>query len=59
MEELIGVGKRLLNKPVARVNIDTGVYEAVVGEGTNEEALARFAKMLSSERKLRLESYTI
>ncbi|PUZ45505.1 hypothetical protein GQ55_8G229300 [Panicum hallii var. hallii] len=53
MEALIGIGKELLKKPVARVNIDTGMYEPVAGEGTNEDALARFAKMLSEERKLR------
>ncbi|CAN6363436.1 unnamed protein product [Urochloa humidicola] len=53
MKSLIGIGKALLKKPVARVNIDTGVYEPVDGEGTNEEALARFAKTLSEERKLR------
>uniref|UniRef100_A0A0E0MH63 Patatin n=1 Tax=Oryza punctata TaxID=4537 RepID=A0A0E0MH63_ORYPU len=53
MEALIGIGKDLLKKPVARVNIDTGVYEPVDGEGTNEEALARFAKKLSEERRLR------
>uniref|UniRef100_A0A0E0BL63 Patatin n=1 Tax=Oryza glumipatula TaxID=40148 RepID=A0A0E0BL63_9ORYZ len=53
MEALIGIGKDLLKKPVARVNIDTGVHEPVDGEGTNEEALARFAKKLSEERRLR------
>ncbi|CAN6363437.1 unnamed protein product [Urochloa humidicola] len=53
MEALIGIGKDLLKKPVARVNIDLGVYEPVDGEGTNEEALTRFAKILSEERKLR------
>ncbi|KAL6654178.1 hypothetical protein ACP70R_007643 [Stipagrostis hirtigluma subsp. patula] len=60
MEALIGIGKELLKKPVARVNIDMGVYEPVEGEGTNEDALARFAKMLSDERRLRqtnLNSY--
>lgn len=60
MEALIGIGKELLKKPVARVNIDTGMYENVAGEGTNEDALARFAVMLSEERKLRnknLNSY--
>jgi hypothetical protein len=55
MEALIGIGKELLKKPVARVNIDTGMYEPVAGEGTNEDALARFAKMLSEERKLRIK----
>ncbi|KAL6654177.1 hypothetical protein ACP70R_007642 [Stipagrostis hirtigluma subsp. patula] len=53
MEALIGIGKELLKKPVSRVNIDTGMYEPVDGEGTNEDALARFAKMLSDERRLR------
>ena len=53
MEALIKIGEELLKKPVPRVNIDTGMYEPVDGEGTNEDALARFAKMLSEERKLR------
>ncbi|KAL6654176.1 hypothetical protein ACP70R_007641 [Stipagrostis hirtigluma subsp. patula] len=53
MEELIGIGKKLLKKKMARVNIDTGVYEPISGEVTNEMELERFAKMLSDERKLR------
>nr|CAB3492014.1 unnamed protein product [Digitaria exilis] len=53
MEALIGIGQELLKKPVSRVNIDTGVYEPVNGEGTNEEELSRFAKILSDERRLR------
>ncbi|XP_037419298.1 patatin-like protein 1 [Triticum urartu] len=53
MEALIGIGNKLLKMSVARVNIDTGMYEPVDDEGTNEEALARFAKKLSNERKLR------
>uniref|UniRef100_A0A452XSW8 Patatin n=1 Tax=Aegilops tauschii subsp. strangulata TaxID=200361 RepID=A0A452XSW8_AEGTS len=53
MEALIGIGKNLLKKNVSRVNIDTGMYESVEGEGTNEEALTRFARKLSEERKLR------
>ncbi|XP_066324279.1 patatin-like protein 1 [Miscanthus floridulus] len=53
MESLIGIGQELLKKPVARVNIDTGVYESCSGEGTNVEALAHFAKQLSDERMLR------
>ncbi|GJN04894.1 hypothetical protein PR202_ga22474 [Eleusine coracana subsp. coracana] len=60
MEVQIGIGKELLQKSVARVNIDTGMYEPVEGEGTNEDALERFAKMLSAERRLRknnLNSY--
>jgi len=60
MEALIEIGENLLKKKVARVNIDTGKYESVEDEGTNEEALARFARKLSQERKLRqttLNSY--
>lgn len=53
MEALIEIGNGLLQKKVARVNIDTGMYETVEGEGTNEEALKRFAVKLSNERKLR------
>ncbi|KAF7094467.1 hypothetical protein CFC21_096774 [Triticum aestivum] len=59
MEALIGIGNMLLKKKVARVNIDTGVYEPVDNEGTNEEALAHFAKKLSDERKLRLSQTTL
>lgn len=53
MEALIEIGEKLLMKKVARVNIDTGKYESVDDEGTNEQALARFARKLSEERKLR------
>nr|ACG31156.1 patatin T5 precursor [Zea mays] len=53
MESLISIGQELLKKPVARVNIDTGVYESCDGEGTNAQSLADFAKQLSDERKLR------
>ncbi|KAL5989489.1 hypothetical protein ACLOJK_010381 [Asimina triloba] len=53
MEELVRIGRELLKKPVSRMNIDTGVSEPVQGEGTNEEALAHFALLLSNERKLR------
>ncbi|CAA7395763.1 unnamed protein product [Spirodela intermedia] len=54
LENLVRAGEELLKKPVSRVNLDTGVYEPVGnGEGTNEEALTRFAKLLSDERKIR------
>ncbi|KAF2283962.1 hypothetical protein GH714_017602 [Hevea brasiliensis] len=53
LEELVKIGERLLKEPVSRVNLDTGIFEAVENEGTNEEALVRFAKLLSEERKLR------
>ncbi|XP_016465754.1 patatin-like protein 2 [Nicotiana tabacum] len=53
METLVKIGNDLLKKPVSRVNLETGRYEAVHGEGTNEEAIIRFVKLLSEERKLR------
>ncbi|XP_075090454.1 patatin-like protein 2 [Nicotiana tabacum] len=53
METLVKIGNDLLKKPMSRVNVETGRYEAVHGEGTNEEAIIRFVKLLSEERKLR------
>ncbi|XP_050134381.1 patatin-like protein 1 isoform X3 [Malus sylvestris] len=53
LENLVEVGNKLLKKPVCRVNLDTCLYEPVEDEGTNEEALQRFAKLLSDEKKLR------
>uniref|UniRef100_A0A0A0LJL8 Patatin n=1 Tax=Cucumis sativus TaxID=3659 RepID=A0A0A0LJL8_CUCSA len=52
--KLIEVGESLLKKPLSRVNLESGKFEALDGEGTNEKALAEFAQMLSDERKLRL-----
>uniref|UniRef100_A0A164UAR2 Patatin n=1 Tax=Daucus carota subsp. sativus TaxID=79200 RepID=A0A164UAR2_DAUCS len=54
MERLSAIGNELLQKPVSRVNLETGMFEAVAGEGTNSDALSGFAKMLSDERKFRL-----
>ncbi|KAK9109771.1 hypothetical protein Sjap_017831 [Stephania japonica] len=54
MKKLVEIGNMLLKKPVSRVNLLTGKYEVVDGEGTNEEALACFARKLSGERKHRL-----
>ncbi|TVT99410.1 hypothetical protein EJB05_55230, partial [Eragrostis curvula] len=56
MDDLIKIGNDLLKKPVARVNIDTGVYEPVNGLDTNADALRKFAEMLSDERKSRKKS---
>ncbi|XP_022685334.1 patatin-like protein 1 [Setaria italica] len=53
MKELIKIGNDLLKQKVARVNIDTGVYETVAGGLTNEAALKEFSGKLSAERKLR------
>ncbi|KAL4649702.1 hypothetical protein ACB092_01G034100 [Castanea dentata] len=52
LDDLVKVGEELLKKPIARVNLETGVYESSNHE-TNEAALTRFAKLLSQERHLR------
>ncbi|XP_020083223.1 patatin-like protein 2 [Ananas comosus] len=52
---LVEIGKKLLKKPVSRVNLETGVNETIRGEGTNEDELTRFAKILSDERRFRLK----
>ncbi|XP_050363456.1 patatin-like protein 2 [Argentina anserina] len=53
LNALIEVGEGLLKKPVSRVNLENGRFEASNHE-TNEEALIRFATLLSEERGLRL-----
>ncbi|RZR97923.1 hypothetical protein BHM03_00027198 [Ensete ventricosum] len=53
LQDLVDIGKSLLKKPVSRVNIETGQSEAVDGEGTNEDALTRFAKKLWEEKQRR------
>ena len=53
LERLEEIGKELLEKPVSRVNLETGKYEELVGEGTNRGALTQFAMLLSHQRKLR------
>ncbi|CAK9176984.1 unnamed protein product [Ilex paraguariensis] len=53
LDKLVEIGERLLKKPVSRVNLKTGLAEPVKNGGTNEDALKRFAKLLSDERKLR------
>ncbi len=55
LQRLVKIGKELLKKPVSRMNLDTGRFEEIEGEGTNEEALAYFAELLAEERKLRQE----
>uniref|UniRef100_A0A5B7BKZ5 Patatin n=1 Tax=Davidia involucrata TaxID=16924 RepID=A0A5B7BKZ5_DAVIN len=53
LDKLVKVGEKLLKKPVSRVNLETGLSEPVQNDRTNEDALKRFAKLLSDERKLR------
>ncbi|WOL20003.1 patatin-like protein 2 isoform X1 [Canna indica] len=52
LENLVRVGEELLHKPVSRVNLETGDFEPC-GKETNQEALTRFAMMLSQEQKAR------
>ncbi|KAK8941574.1 hypothetical protein KSP40_PGU022471 [Platanthera guangdongensis] len=54
LKELVKIGENLMQKTVSRVNIETGLYEPVEGEGSNEDALISFANLLSEERKRRL-----
>ncbi|XP_054798672.1 patatin-like protein 2 [Prosopis cineraria] len=53
LRKLEQIGERLLKKPVSRVNLETGQFEPAENGGTNEEALVRFANLLSHERRLR------
>ncbi|CAI9110129.1 OLC1v1010105C1 [Oldenlandia corymbosa var. corymbosa] len=54
LHTLAEIGRSRLKKPVSRVKLDDGKFEPTQGEGTNEEALTRFAMRLSEERKFRL-----
>ncbi|GJT78100.1 hypothetical protein Tco_1044825 [Tanacetum coccineum] len=51
LKGLVTVGQMLIEKPVSRVNFDTGVFEALPDGGTNCEALKKFAKELLDEQK--------
>ncbi|KAL9453056.1 hypothetical protein AB3S75_008787 [Citrus x aurantiifolia] len=51
-QSLEEIGLKLLKKPVSRVDLDTGRFRKSEGEGNNDEALVRFAKQLSGQRKL-------
>ncbi|KAL5982421.1 Proteolipid protein 2 [Asimina triloba] len=41
LEDLVKIGERLLKKPVSRVNLENGIFEAVPNYGTNEQVLTR------------------
>ncbi|KAF4380762.1 hypothetical protein F8388_017116 [Cannabis sativa] len=56
LQRLVEIGNKLLEKPISRVNLETGKYQPIQGEGTNAQALTHFAKLLSQERKLRLSN---
>ena len=53
MKALEDIGRTLLNEKVSRVDLETGMFQEVEGEGTNSEALTRFANLISEERKRR------
>ncbi|KAL6656154.1 hypothetical protein ACP70R_006980 [Stipagrostis hirtigluma subsp. patula] len=55
MEKLANIGHTLLKKPVSRANLETGHMVPACNNRsmTNEEALKRFAKLLSDERRIR------
>ncbi|WCJ31105.1 Patatin-like protein 1 [Euphorbia peplus] len=57
LEELVKIGQQLLQKPLSRVDHDSGIFKAVKNGGTNQQALIRFAKLLSEERKLRKHKF--
>uniref|UniRef100_A0A2C9U0F0 Patatin n=1 Tax=Manihot esculenta TaxID=3983 RepID=A0A2C9U0F0_MANES len=54
LDRLVIIGEKLLMEPVSRVDyLETGISEPVQNGGTNAEALTKFAKMLSMEKRLR------
>ncbi|KAJ1439491.1 Patatin-like phospholipase domain [Sesbania bispinosa] len=53
LEKLSKIGESLLKKPVSKVNLETGLFEPIGNGETNEDALIRFADILSKERRFR------
>jgi hypothetical protein len=53
MDKLVTIARELLLKHVSRVDLETGGFLELPGEGTNAEQLVKFAKMLSAERRRR------
>ncbi|XP_022866619.1 patatin-like protein 3, partial [Olea europaea var. sylvestris] len=53
LNKLVEIGQSLLKKPVSRVNLDSGLSEPIENGGTNEDALKKFAKLLSEEKRFR------
>ncbi|KAI9200713.1 hypothetical protein LWI28_012127 [Acer negundo] len=51
LKDIVKVGEGLLKKPVARMNLETGIFEPSNTElESNQEALKRFATLLSDEK---------
>ncbi|KAE8100643.1 hypothetical protein FH972_018521 [Carpinus fangiana] len=58
LENLAKIAQELLKKPVSRVNLDTGNFEPLKHDHeTNEQAIIRFAKLLSQEKRRRETSF--
>ncbi|KAE8719505.1 Patatin-like protein 2 [Hibiscus syriacus] len=53
LRNLAKVAENLLNKPVSRVNFENGNYEPSGDIETNAQALTRYAKLLSEEKRRR------
>ncbi|CAL5383688.1 unnamed protein product [Camellia sinensis] len=53
LNKLVEIGESLLKKPVSMVNLEINLSKTTENSGTNEDALKRFAKILSDERRLR------
>ncbi|GLJ39135.1 hypothetical protein SUGI_0797630 [Cryptomeria japonica] len=56
LKHLEKIGNDLLDKDGCRVDLDTGSFKKVEEGGKNKDALIRFAKKLSDERKLRMKN---
>ncbi|XP_031120227.1 patatin-like protein 1 [Ipomoea triloba] len=54
LKRLQEVGEKLLKKTVSKLDLLTGHYKPVPNRGTNEKALKEFAKMLSKNKRNRL-----
>ncbi|XP_074295382.1 patatin-like protein 5 [Silene latifolia] len=53
MEKLVKIGQELLKKPACKMDLETGLLQPVPHLGTYSDALTRFAKQLSDEKKFR------
>lgn len=47
LEKLVKLGEHLLENPVSRLDLDTGLVQPIENGGTNKEALKRFINFLS------------
>ncbi|XP_057777601.1 uncharacterized protein LOC130996091 [Salvia miltiorrhiza] len=54
LHKLVTIAQEMLAKPVSRVDLRSGLTVPLPDGGTNQEALKRFAYLLSNERKVRV-----